>query len=290
MKTHPFFRRKHSVVILVVLLWSFFIITYSTFSAVPQPACIYYGQARDGYGWPYEAEAKALLFSGTNLIAQYEITGAIAPGINFMLTVNLEDHTGGIDYDPRALHPGDPVSIRIQDRYGQKTIMESNAVPNAGQPGEIFYICVTAGTDSSGDGLPDEWKQEILEYNRLYGVQPAITNIAGILPDDDFDSDGISNKEEYQAGTFAFLDYDYFHAESIKPAQNGRIKITFLSVPGKAYSLLQTTDLVTGSWTDAPYALSAEDSLQSGAVTGTGSWLHLFVPATNNPVFKLEVQ
>jgi len=274
----------------LVLFCSAFLVPPSAFSSVPIPACIYYGQALDGYGWPYQSDAEALLLHGTNVIARHEITGSLAPGVNFMLSVNLQDDTGNIAYDPCALHPGDAVSIRILDRFGQKTIMESNSIPNVGQSGEIIYIRVTAGTDSSGNGLPDEWKQEILDYNRLYGVHPAITNITDILPDDDFDRDGISNEEEYRAGTFAFLDYDYFHAENITLADNERIKITFLSVSGKAYRLLATTNLADEIWMDTPYALAVDGPLKTGSLNGTGSWIHLFVPVTNNPFFTLEVQ
>ncbi len=52
-------------------------------------------------------------------------------------------------------------------------------------------------TDSDGDGLPDWWEQQIIDYSQ----SDAITGFEDVLPEDDFDGDHFSNLKEYQKGT-----------------------------------------------------------------------------------------
>ncbi|HOY58074.1 MAG TPA: hypothetical protein PK640_08040, partial [Verrucomicrobiota bacterium] len=54
-------------------------------AGLPQPLCVFYGQARDGYGLPYRADADVILLRGTNEIARQTINGSLAPGVNFAL-------------------------------------------------------------------------------------------------------------------------------------------------------------------------------------------------------------
>ena len=64
----------------------------------------------------------------------------------------------------------------IQNRSGWVSIIEVNA------SGPI-------GDDSDGDSLPDVWEE-------TYGFNPLVADSAG-----DLDSDGLSNVEEFTAGT-----------------------------------------------------------------------------------------
>ncbi len=275
--------------VLVLTLFSYFIFQTSTlFSNVPQPMCIFYGQALDGFGWPYQNEGVVLLYHGTNEVTSYEITQPLSPGVNFALNVYLYDDAINTNaYVPYALRTGDVVTIKVEDSYGVKTIMETNAVPPVGNPGDILRINVTAGVDSDGDGLPDEFEREMLAYS----TNSAISTIEDIRPEDDFDGDGVSNGDEYHSGNFAFLDYDYFRAESFSPAADGRLCIEFISVPGKAYSLMGTEDLTSGVWTNYPWALSSTNALQTGAVSGTGQRLRLYVPTgAGSMILRLDVE
>ncbi len=51
--------------------------------------------------------------------------------------------------------------------------------------------------DVDQDGLLDTWEQQIIDHNET----DAISTIFEVLPDDDYDSDGLSNLEEFQFGT-----------------------------------------------------------------------------------------
>jgi len=271
----------------VVVLLITLCVGLSAYAGLPQPMVIYYGQAKDGFGWPYTQDAEVFLLSGTNEYARCAINGSISPGVNFILYVPLDDGRDADRYVRNAAHTGEVVSIVVDDADGRKTIMESNAVPAVTQPGDIILVNVTAGTDTDGDGLPDEWEQEMINW----GSDPAITSIWDIAGADDYDGDGQSNGDEYHAGTFAFLDYDYFFAERFDMLPNHRLKIEFLSVASKVYNVQFSTNLTEGIWEDSEYSRTETGALQTGPVEGDGDWFSFFVPVLEpGRAFRLTVE
>jgi len=51
--------------------------------------------------------------------------------------------------------------------------------------------------DTDGDGLPDWWEMQIVNAD----ANDAITGVLEVLPGDDFDGDGVCNRDEYVRGT-----------------------------------------------------------------------------------------
>lgn len=242
-------------------------------AGLPRPMCVYYGQALDGYGLPYRSNAHVILYNGTNEIARQTISGSLTPGVNFALYVHLDDGRSPTSYSKRALHVGDLVSILVRDGEGVKTILENQAVPPVGQPGDLVLINATAASDLDRDGLPDQWEQEL-----IYWSNGALRTLADVRPEDDFDGDGMTNLQEYRAGTFAFLNYDCLFIEQYERTPAGRLRLTFLSVAGKVYSASCATNLTQAVWAPCSFALSDTASMDLGQVEGNGDWLSLYVP------------
>ena len=242
-------------------------------AGLPQPMCVFYGQAKDGFGWPYMNGADVVLRVGTNEYARHTIDGSISPGVNFALYVHLDDGSGNEAYTHYAMNPGDGFEIVVLDGDGEKTIMEASALPNVGNPGDVVLVNVTAGTDADGDGLPDEWEQYLVDAS----TNPAIASIEDVHAGDDYDGDGSSNGDEYMAGTVAFLDYDYFFAEYVTLLTNGWIQIEFLSTPGKVYRISSRTNLADWVWSECAYATQHEGPLLNQPLEGDGDWLSFYL-------------
>ncbi|HOW96897.1 MAG TPA: hypothetical protein P5567_13280 [Kiritimatiellia bacterium] len=257
---------------------------------MPQPMVVYYGQAKDDFGWPYTRDATVILRSGTNDVALHSIDGSLTPGINFALYAPLDDGRDTNRYVRNAVRTGEVVTIVVRDAWGERTLLETNSIPAVTTPGDLICVNVTAGSDSDGDGLPDEWEQWLVDLS----TNPAITSVADIHAEDDFDGDGVPNGEEYRAGTFAFLDYDYFFIERSRLSAQGWWLIQFLSVPGKVYRLYEAYQVPTypgDAWSPGVYSTTDAGALGAGVIEGDGGWTSLYIPVTNSPrAYKMHVE
>jgi hypothetical protein len=115
------------------------------------------------------------------------------------------------------------------------------------------FIVVTYGTNSyAGDGIPDYWALQ-------YGFNPLDPSVANADPD----GDGLSNLQEFMAGTDPTSSTSIMRITSITRAGNVNT-ITWDSVNGKTYHL-QSTDTLTGPFID----VGGPDITASGPSTFT---------------------
>lgn len=112
---------------------------------------------------------------------------------------------------------------------------------------------VTWGADINGDGLPDDWQT---------GYWGSSSNWP--LPDADSDGDGVSNYNEYLAGTNPLDAGSVLKAGLISTAQGWRL--SWNTQPGLIYQIQATTDF--RSWSDAGTPRFAAGSNDSIPVSG----------------------
>jgi len=257
-------------------------------AGIPQPAWILYGQAVDEYGWPYTADATIELHLNGRLFKSFPIQGSLAPGVNFSFQIPLDSGTGAA-YDAAAARAGERFDMVI-DADGRTRTLTSATLPPIGRPGDVQRLNVTAGTDTDQDGLPDEWERWILDHS----VDPLIQTILDVRPEDDFDNDGVSNLDEYRAGTDPAWTQDYFCIEQIAKTVGDRVSLTFLTIPGKTYRLLTAPPLGTSGryvWQDAQYARLPEGDYQTGPIEGSGFYQTVFLPAFEQlRFFRIRVE
>jgi len=119
--------------------------------------------------------------------------------------------------------PGTNIFLRANDTSGHIAI------------GNVFTV--EPATDTDRDGLPDAWEV------RYFGS-------TGVGPDDDADGDGVSNVNEYRAGTNP---KDAASATLIQSVQvrGADVVILFASVSGKAYRLERTRQFSQPAWSTA---------------------------------------
>ena len=271
---------------LVTLALAATVLFTSTLSqaGIPRPMLLYYGQACDRYGQVYKSGADIFLLRGTQEVARTTIAGAIAPGVNFRLSVPYDsDPTDAANYVPYAVDAGDILTVWVTDSAGTRQV-ESCEVPPVGAPGEAVALRIIAGEDSDSDGMSDAWE-------RANGLDPNDPSDASA----DLDGDGQTNLAEYLSGTLPWLGSDRFGTSALTTTPSGMYALTFPTTYGKLYTV-QTAPLAldeTGgfAWSPCPFALEDAAAPTQTRIQGTGSPVTIYLDtASLTALWRLSIQ
>jgi hypothetical protein len=93
---------------------------------------------------------------------------------------------------------------------------------------------LTYRTDTDGDGLPDDWE------SLYFGA-------TGANPGDDSDSEGMTNGQEYFAGTDPINPLSYLKVDALTAGSEGAT-IRFGAISNHTYTVQFTDALDAGSW------------------------------------------
>lgn len=215
----------------------------------PAPHHTLFGQVRNQWGDPVSIAPSDVFLetpSGTRLRTSM-VTG-LEPGVNYKLEVPMDSGTAPDLYQPTALRPF--FDYRLKVVIGQTVFLPIEMAGNfaqIGRPSERTRIDLTLGIDSDGDGLPDAWEEQIIAING--------GTLAGINPNDDSDGDGISNLQEYLAGTYAFDPSDGF-ALAIAGVNAGNSVLEFMAIRGRHYTIQASSDF--RNWSAVSFRLASE--------------------------------
>lgn len=140
-----------------------------------------------------------------------------------------------VNYAPSAPWPsadGNGLSLHRQDgfAYGNEPANWTAAAPTAGRGDSVPVL------DTDHDGIPDAWET-------ANGLDPQNPNDAGLDPD----GDGLSNLQEYLAGTNPRDGSSALRL--VASLQNGQLQLSFQGVAGKAYTLQYLTSVADSGWT-----------------------------------------
>lgn len=202
-----------------------------------------YGMVRDELGNPLAAGATIILESASGVKVFGVVSGLLEPGVNYRLSVPLDAGLTSAAYRPTALNPRAPFKIRVKIGSASYLPIEmSRDFAALGEPGKRTLLNLTLGEDSNGDGLPDAWQRRIN------------ADLSKVGPDDDSDKDGISNLDEYLAGTYAYDPESGFLLDIVRSEEAGPV-LEFTAINGRSYSLQGSTDL--GQWSPVQFRLVA---------------------------------
>lgn len=253
----------------------------------PAPHHEIYGLVRNEQGDPLEsATATVLLEVGGTNVASTVIRTTPAINGNYRLNIPLDSGLTAERYRPSAQFPAVPFRLRVKvGNVSYVPIVITGVSSLVTKPGGSTRVDLTVGEDSDGDGLPDAWERELIAALGLDRT------LAQIRPDGDDDGDGMTNMQEYLAGTYAWDPQDGF-ALAIRGVQNGRPVMEFTGIRGRTYSVETSHDLKT--WKPITFQVDGgadQDSFTSPDVRP----VHVSVApaATNTPslrVFRLMVR
>ena len=219
----------------------------------PAPHHIVYGWVRDELGNPLVAPGAQVFLdteSGTSVRAS--IVSGLPSDSNYRLHVPVDSGSTADLYKPSALNPSVPFRIRV--RIGNQVYLPiemSGTSKLVASPGATTRLDLTLGIDSDGDGLPDAWEQALIAARGGNG------SLADIGPKDDTDGDGLSNLQEYVAGTYAFDPADGFALKLVSTA-GGRSVLEFTAIRGRSYSIQTSADAVV--WTPIAFSISGDSA------------------------------
>lgn len=217
----------------------------------PTPHHLVYGLVRDELGNPLSGvRAEVLLEAGGGPLARTPVAVSAEPGVNYRLAIPLDSGATADLYSPSALRPTVPFRMRV--RVGNTTYLPiemTGAASLLTRPTESTRVDLTLGVDSDGDGLPDAWEQALI------AAAGGGKSLADIRADGDDDVDGLTNLQEYLAGTYAFDPLDGFSLAIMGTAE-GRSALEFTAIRGRSYTIEASSDLTT--WTAIPFRLSAD--------------------------------
>ena len=257
------------------------------FAFPPAPHHTLFGQVRNQWGDPLDVSGATVYVQAAG---QDGVRAAVVPskdpGVNYLLKVPMDSLTRTDLYQPTALGRSQPFKLRVQ--IGASTYLPIEMAvtsPTLGQPAQSTRLDLTLGVDSDGDGLPDAWEEAIIA---MYGG-----TLVGITANGDADGDGMSNLEEYLAGTLPFDPSDGFRL-SLVQHDFGDATLEFLAIRGRTYTIEASANLQ--QWTPVQFRVVANQmvgALQSNYAAPDVRYLRIQVPrqdGVTNRYFKALVQ
>jgi hypothetical protein len=214
------------------------------------------------------AESATLSWSAASGVAPlaYNVFEATASGAENYASPLLT--TNALSAFIAPLYPGSnsPITyffvVRAVDAFSNS---DANVIEQSIQP------LLDPNKSQVGDGIPNGWKQQ-------YGLNP----FDPALATEDPDGDGMSNLQEYLAGTDPTNNASYFHVISVTP-EGSDICITWMCGSGRTNVVQSASDLIVG-YSD----ISSNIILTGGGVVSTN--LCDFGAATNGPAFFYRVR
>ena len=211
----------------------------------PAPHYSLFGVVRDQVGATLQVQGAELVLLRNGIeLGRTPVFSQLKADFNYELKIPIDQSRPATrTYSEKAV-PANGLYSLVVEMNGEK-YYPINASGNlqAGSGGERVRLDLNLGVDTDRDGLPDAW-EEWQMYQAGLRPGPAGWDLSLISRDGDFDGDGISNFDEYIAGTFAGDGAERFELRIVNKTATG-VKFEFFTITGKLYSIEESADLKT---------------------------------------------
>ena len=171
---------------------------------------------------------------------------------------------------------GSTLSVTISNLPAARYVLRFGDVPYYQTPADLTNTLTAGGTvnftgnytflDANTNGISDSW-----ERNYFSSVSTNRTQLT------DTDGDGMTDYAEFIAGTDPTSTNSVFAVPAPTPQPNGSLRFTWSSVPGRAYRVVVSTDLL--NWTpttDWIQAIGVDSSLTLMPPSGSAKGFYRF--------------
>ncbi len=262
----PLVRSLGKILAVLLLAWAAASSLPTASAFPPAPFFTLYGTVRDEQGQTLRIAGAVVVFykDGVEKLRQ-TIAESTQSDQNYQIRLRMDmQRLGTQSYSDLSTGTGAAFTLAILINNIAYYPIEMSVTRSVGNPGERVRLDLTLGVDSDGDGLPDAWEQSQL-FAAGFTAGPNGWDLSKLDRNGDFDGDGISNINEYLAGTFATDPTDYLSLR-IREKSATSVHLQFLSISGKVYTLETSTDLKV--WTPMPFYLRSPEPEQFTAEQG----------------------
>lgn len=261
----------------------------------PAPFHTIYGDVRDEQGVLIPPNGAAVVLSQGSVQRMREpLTAVSGADFNYQLRLRMDmGRNFTSTYSSLVLSNASTFTLGVDIGGVIYQPLEITAtLPTVGAPASRVRLNLTLGVDSDGDGIPDEWKWAQL-YHAGYRPGDDGWDLSRIDRDGDFDGDGLSNWQEYIAGTYATDASSTIWLEIVeKVGENVRLET--YAIYGKSYSLESSTDMKT--WSNASFSMAdpaggAPAEFQNSLVSTTTGITSFFLKSNEaNSFYRLKIR
>ncbi|MDA1274733.1 MAG: thrombospondin type 3 repeat-containing protein [Verrucomicrobia bacterium] len=217
----------------------------------PTPPHVLFGMIRDEMGNPLTVSgAELILETSTGKSINGTVVPGLEPGVNYKFAVPLDAAVRSDIYRRDALQVSVPFKMRVRIGTSDYLPIEMRGeFSKLGQSAQSTRLDLTLGEDANGNGLPDAWERAILAASG--------SKLTEVSPHDDSDGDGLSNLDEYIAGTNAFDSEDGFSLKVVEV--NGSVpSLEFMSIQGHTYKVFGSSDL--NDWAQTAFRIASDST------------------------------